>query len=72
MRFGTASPRTSARFGIVFRLLETVVLLARRLRSGFCICVLNCVYGAFLDFVECPTVSLRFTVGYYPTPPAGG
>ena len=30
---------------MVFRLLETVVPLARRLRSGLCIYVLNCVHG---------------------------
>ena len=43
MPSGTQSSRTVARFGLVFRLLETVVPWARRLRSGLCIRVVNCV-----------------------------
>ena len=37
--------RTVAHAGIVFGLLETVVLSARRFRSGLCIYVRNCVHG---------------------------
>ena len=42
---GAASPVTVAHFGIVFGLLETIVLLARRLRSGLCIRAMNWVAG---------------------------
>ena len=59
--------RTVAHSGTVFALLETVVLLARRLRSGLCRNVLNCVHEREAAISSHPAMTYETRFSYHAT-----